>query len=174
MSAGTQSRAVPPAEMRRDSEAVLYANPSDNLLWLENERTAEASRREEEFAVNNMIAANIHAKRATHFASCITELKALREINEHMTTVLRNRVLIALQSAERPPWKATHRHYKGTLYRVTGTRNNAEGEELIEGVEYDDLLGNRYFLNRERFESRIESGKPRYQTLYPHLREEDR
>ena len=74
-------------------------------------------------------------------------------------------MIIALKEAKHPEWKPTHRHYKGALYRVTGTRMDANGEELIEGVEYDDATGKRYFLHRARWDRVLDSGKPRYQVL---------
>jgi len=161
-----QSRTVPSSEMRRDTEALLAANPEDNLAWLEAERNLEAASREEAFAVESMVLANQHAKRANHFADCVAEMRKLREITGHMTTALRGRIIVAVTEA-RPEWRPTHRHYKGTLYRVTGTRANSEGEELVEGIEYDDEKGTRYFIRRDRWESLLDSGRPRYQPLYP-------
>lgn len=161
-----QSRQVLPAEMRRDSEALLAANPEDNLTWLEAERNLEVASREEAFAAEDMVTANRHAKRANHLADCINEMRKMREMVGHMTTALRGRIIVAVTEAK-PEWKPTHRHYKGMLYRVTGTRANSEGEELVEGIEYDDAKGTRYFLRRDRWESLLESGRPRYQPLYP-------
>ncbi len=91
-------------------------------------------------------------------------LSALIDQNEMLTEVLKRRVLVALAEAKAPEWVPTHRHYKGKLYRVTGTRWNADHEELEEQIEYDDADGKKYTLARRRWESVLESsGKPRYE-----------
>lgn len=159
------SRDVPPAELRADAAKLIVDN-DDLLAWLKAELLLEAAQRAESFATSDIVKANQHDARATRFGDAIKELESLRTINSELRRVTINRVLVALTHAERPPWKATHQHYKGTLYRVTGTRSDAEGEELIEGVEYDDVDGHRYFLKRTRFESILDSGKARYAALH--------
>lgn len=86
--------------------------------------------------------------------------------NAAMTEALKNRIMVALQAAKNPPWVPTHRHYKGTLYRVVGKTNNAEHEELQEMVEYDDEEGNKFVLPTRKWESQLDSGKPRYEFIY--------
>lgn len=170
----SQTRRMSPNEIRQAANLALQASPNDNLVWLRAERDFAIADRNEAFAIDNQIGANIHAKKANHLAECVNELEKLRKINADMTKVLVNRVLVALNEATSPPWKPTHRHYKGTLYRVTGVRKDASGDELIEGFDYDDAMGNRYFLDRNRFESHLDSGRPRYQVLYPNDVKEDR
>jgi hypothetical protein len=93
-------------------------------------------------------------------------IRLLAAQNEKMADVLVNRVLVALDSARAPEWKPTHRHYKGKEYRVTGIRYDAEFEELVEKVEYDDRDGMKFVLTRQRFESKLPSGAARYEYIF--------
>lgn len=104
---------------------------------------------------------------ATLYHDAVTALEKLMEQNALLTETLKNRVLVALSEAKAPAWVPTHRHYKGTLYRVTGIRYDAEHEELVEKVEYDDEHGGRFVLAKRRWESVLDSGKQRYEFLYP-------
>lgn len=164
--ADQQSRTIGPEEIRRDTEAMVDANPNDILVWLEAERNLEAVNRHEAFAVDDKVKANRHDERTNRFAAAVRELTKARERLATFTEVLCSRIEVALVEAKQPAWVATHLHYKGTLYRVTGMRNDANGQELVEGIDYDDAAGNRYYLHRSRFESVLESGRPRYQVLY--------
>ncbi len=159
------TREVKADEMRRDTEAMMAAEPNDVLVWLMSERNLEAAQRSEAFDLEDKIKANRHDERVNRFAAAIRELEDARNRIAAFTTVLSNRILVALQEAKQPEWTPTHRHYKGTLYRVTGTRMDANGDELVEGVEYDDATGKRYFLHRTRWDEVLASGKPRYQVL---------
>jgi hypothetical protein len=103
---------------------------------------------------------------ATLYHDAVTTLEKLIQQNALLTEALKNRVIVALVDAKAPAWVPTHRHYKGTLYRVTGIRYDAEHEELVEKVEYDDEHGNRFILSKRRFESALDSGKQRYEYLY--------
>lgn len=96
----------------------------------------------------------------------VKEVMRLRVQNAQMTEALKNRITVALTEARDPPWVPTHRHYKGTEYRVIGRVMCADHEELEEMVLYDDLAGRRFVLSRRRWESRLESGRPRYEFLY--------
>ncbi len=159
------TREVPPEELRMDTEAMIAAAPNDIIVWLKGERNLEVAQRGEAFAVEDKVKANHHDGRANRFAEAIREMTDARSRLAAFAIVLGNRILVALKEAKQPEWHPTHRHYKGTLYRVTGTRMDANGEELIEGVEYDDATGKRYFLHRSRWDGNLESGKPRYQVL---------
>jgi len=158
-------RDVPPDELREDALRKLETAGDDVLVWLDVERTLEAASRKEAFMSDDKVKANRHDARCNKFASAYAEIQSLRERMAAFQLVLANRIIIALGEAERPPWRATHRHYKGALYRVTGTRMDANGDELVEGVEYDDATGKRFFLRRERWESRTSTGRLRYQPL---------
>lgn len=161
----TQSRAVSPDEMRSDAEALLATDPKDTLLWLLGERTLEAALREEAFASDDKIEANRRDERTHRFHDAAKELSDLRKQVEAMTLLLTSRLIVALTEARTPQWEATHRHYKGGYYRVLGEAQDANGEETIDGVVYDDHRGQRYFLHRDRWDSILESGKPRYQVI---------
>lgn len=91
---------------------------------------------------------------------------ALVDQNILMQEVLKNRILVALDNAKEPAWVPTHRHYKGGLYRVTGIRWDAEHDELVELIEYDDAEGKRFVMTKRRFESRLDSGGARYEYIY--------
>lgn len=160
-----QARDVSPAEIRRDTEALLDSDPSDNLTWLVAERNLEAALRGEASQVEDKVGANRHDERVQRFADSANELKSLRDKVAAMTTLLNSRLLVSLTEATRPEWRATHKHYKGGYYRALGPANDANGEELVEGIVYDDHRGQRYFLHRDKFESVLESGRPRYQVL---------
>lgn len=164
-----QSEAVTSAaemtSLRRNTEA----RASDDILeWLLSERDLSASVAAEEFQKGDLADYNVinpAVDRSDRYARAAAEIERSRELIALMTESLRNRILVALAEAKAPEWVPTHRHYKGTEYRVTGTRMDAEYEELIEKVEYDDREGNRYVLSRSRFESFLGSGKPRYEFI---------
>jgi len=162
-----QSRKVDPEEIRRDTEEMLEANPVDVLTWLKAERNLESALRSEAFAVDDKVKANHHDARCDKLAKVIREVEDLRTRRDAFSVILQSKIMLALSEAQKPVWSATHRHYKGTLYRVTGTRMDARGEELIEGIDYDDAAGNKYFLDRERWESHVPSGRLRYEPLLP-------
>lgn len=158
------TRQVPPAEMRLEAAHKLLES-NDDLTWLKVQRDLEVADREEAFQAGDFLVANKKDERANYYARLIVVIEDLRKKEEVFQKALVNKIVIALEEAERPAWKATHRHYKGTLYRVTGLRQDANGQELIEGVDYDDAMGNKYFLHRERWEGKLDSGKMRYQAL---------
>lgn len=108
---------------------------------------------------------NEHEPKSQLAFDALSTIKRLMQQNSEMAEVLKNRVIVALHEAKQPEWKPTHRHYKGKLYRVTGTRFNADHEELTEEVEYDDVDGNKYTLSRRRWDSFLDSGKPRYEFI---------
>lgn len=159
------TRNINPEELRDYVEEIRSKNPDDSLVWLSGECNLEAAQREEAFSVDDKLKANHHAKRAEWYGKLLFDMVSLRTRMEAFTEVLQGRIIVALKEGRRPAWQATHRHYKGTLYRVSGIRQDANGPELVEGVEYDDAAGNRYFLHRDRFESKLDSGKLRYQPL---------
>lgn len=108
---------------------------------------------------------NEHQALAELYFEASSAVTKLVEQNSLLTETLKARVIVALGEAKDPPWKATHRHYKGKLYRVTGYRQNTDHDELEEQVEYDDEEGNRYTLSRRRWDSLLGSGKPRYEFI---------
>jgi predicted negative regulator of RcsB-dependent stress response len=163
----SQTRPITSEELVAEAEAWIRNNPHDQLAWLMAERNLEVAKRNDAFKTDSIVAANQHDNWANKLEESIREIMYLRKVNAAMQKALVSRVIVALNEAQQPAWKATHQHYKGTLYRVTGTRGDARGEELVAGVDYDDAAGNRYFLDREKWESRLESGKLRYRPLVP-------
>lgn len=163
------TRDVSPEELRELVEKMRAKDPDNVAVWLDGECQLEAALRKEAFAVEDKVKANRHDERCNRFGAATLELLRLRERMEAFTEVLGNRIIVALKEAREPSWQPTHRHYKGTLYRVTGRRFNAEGEELIDGVDYDDAAGRRYWLPLSRWESTLESGKLRYRPLTAEL-----
>jgi len=103
---------------------------------------------------------------ATLYHDAITTLEKLIDQNAKLTETLKNRVIVALDEAKEPVWAPTHRHYKGTLYRVTGVRWDADHEELAEMIEYDDADGTRFVISKRRWESTLDSGRQRYEYIY--------
>lgn len=159
------TRDVPAEELREIAAKIAALDPNDVLCWLGGELQLEAAMRKEAFDANDKVAGNRHDLRADKFGAAVVEVTKLRNRIAAFTEVLGNRLIVALQEAKRPGWQATHQHYKGTLYRVTGQRQNAEGEELVDGVDYDDATGKRYWLPIVRWESTLESGRLRYRPL---------
>lgn len=82
-------------------------------------------------------------------------------------------VLASLNTLSPPPaepaWTPTHRHYKGTLYRVTkrGKRIWAGNDERNGSmlVEYDNAAGGEFALSEGDFDSEVEDGIRRYAPL---------
>lgn len=164
----TQSRAVPPGEQRLMAAHELAKNPTDNLSRIEFLRDMAAADREEAFLAGDNVKANEKDAYLKHLVGAARELRSLRARLEVMDQVLNNRLVIALKEAKVPPWVATHRHYKkGDLYRVTGIRWNAEHDDLVEEVEYDDSDGKKFTISRRRWESVTDSGKLRYAPIMP-------
>lgn len=163
----SQARDIGPGEMRLDAEKKLAANPNDAVTWLGAQRDFAAADAKEAFAADDKVKANTAALLAETYSMAADELAGLRERTALAQQLLVSRLIVALADAKAPAWTATHRHYKGTLYRVTGRRSSAEHEELEEGVEYDDAEGNRFWLPLRRWQGTTESGKPRYQAIIP-------
>ena len=146
----------------------LVKSPKDPLVWLHSMRSLASADRDEAFQAGDNVLANKHYDMTLRFAEAANELEKLRKQDAVMTVVLKNRLEIALVAAEDSAWMPTHRHYKGTLYRVTGTkRRSAEGDEPIDGVDYDDAEGNRWWMPMHRWMSVTGTGKPRYAALLP-------
>lgn len=162
MNESTISRTVTPSERRRNT---ILMDPDQVVTWLGAMRDEASADRDEAFNASDMLTANAADARCTMFARAHEDLVGLAAQNEELTKVLKRRVVVALHEAEAPPWTATHRHYKGTLYRVTGLRYDATGEELVEGIEYDDAEGRRFWISRARFESILPSGRARYELV---------
>jgi len=164
----SQAREVSPGEMRLAAENELRKFPNDNLTWLQAQRDFAAADAKEAFALDDKIRANAAADKADRFAKATEELRVIREKIAVAEQLLFNRLVVALNNAKSPPWSPTHRHYKGALYRVTGTkRQNAEHDEPIDGIEYDDAEGHQWWLPRQRWESFNGAGKPRYAAILP-------
>lgn len=158
----TQSRTVGPEELRADTEKM---DTSDSLNWLLAERNIAHANSVEAMNSGDMVAANRWQERAQRFTDSSKELQeALKKCRE-MERVLTNRVIVALKEAERPSFSATHKHYKGGVYRVLLEASDANGVELIDGVVYDDPQGRTYFLHKDKFLSVLPSGKPRYEMV---------
>lgn len=151
--------------MRLNAEKKLLENPDDNLTWLLVQRDLAIANREEAFAADDKAKANRHAVSADRIFKASEELRHLRGRMAVAEKLLTSRLIVSLGKATKPAWKPTHKHYKGKLYRVTGIRADANGQELVDGVEYDDAMGNRYYLHRSRWDSLLDSGKPRYQVI---------
>lgn len=161
----SESRNISPDELRQFVDKMRARNPDDVMVWLDGECNLEAAARDEAFQVDDKIKANNHAIRAERFGQAVKEMAKLRSRIEAFTEALQHRIVVAVGEAKQPAWKATHRHYKGTLYRATGHRQNAEGQELVDGIDYDDATGKKYWLPLSKWESNLESGRPRYQPL---------
>lgn len=155
-------------EMIRLRRSAETKETSDIVEWLLLQRDYWASIYQTEFQKGDLAdykIINPANDLASQYNTAAEEIRKGRELVAALTESLRNRVLVQLKEAKEPAWVATHRHYKGTLYRVTGIRFDSEHEELIEKVEYDCEEGNKYVLSRRRFESHLESGKPRYEYI---------
>jgi predicted negative regulator of RcsB-dependent stress response len=85
--------------------------------------------------------------------------------NIEMQHALSQRVLAVIKENKDPPWVATHRHYKGTLYRLTGERKDARYDELENVMLYDDKEGNKFTLPKRQWYSHLEDGRPRYESI---------
>lgn len=85
--------------------------------------------------------------------------------NIEMQHALSHRVLVAVKEMKEAPWVATHRYYKGGLYRLTGERMSAEYDEPTPVVLYDDEKGNKWTLPKRRWYSHLPDGRPRYEAL---------
>lgn len=133
---------------------------------LEVERDAKGAISAEALRKDDWVVVNELAPHIQRNADAAITIKNLLEQNKLMGEVLKNRILVALAEAKEPAWVPTHRHYKGKMYRVTGERQNADHEELEPMVEYDDAEGNRFVISKRRWESRLESGRPRYEFIY--------
>lgn len=139
---------------------------TDNLEWLLAMRDHHGRVRDTAFAKEDFLTANEHDPLCHQFFLAAEEVRKNRELLIAMTEVMRNRIIIALVEAKAPVWEPTHRHYKGDLYRMTGIRWDAEHEELNELVEYDNIDGKKFCISKRRWDSLLDSGKPRYQYLY--------
>ena len=148
-------------------KATNSTRDNDILEWLLLQRDAQASISQTEFAKHEPNYGVINPAEALKlkFFEAAEEIRKLRDISASLTDALKNRIIIALSEAKAPPWEPTHKHYKGKLYRVTGVRMDAEYEELVEKVEYDDEDGTKFVLSKERFNSLIGSGRPRYEFI---------
>lgn len=150
--------------VRQGQTSVL---PPDQLLRdLDERRDHHAALRDAAIKTDDFSVAGEQEPLVQIYHDAGKHLRALMAQNEAMRRVLVSRVLVELEVAEKPPWKATHRHYKGTLYRATGERMNADHEELEPMVEYDDADGRRFVISKRRWESHLESGRPRYEYVY--------
>jgi hypothetical protein len=140
---------------------------NDIMEWLLLQRDAQAEISAMEFGKHDPDYGVINPAEALKlkFFEAAEELRKLRGVNASLSEALKNRIIVALADAKAPAWEPTHKHYKGTLYRVTGVRMDAEFEELIEKVEYDDADGEKFVLSKDRFNSLIGSGKPRYEFI---------
>lgn len=70
------------------------------------------------------------------------------------------------EATERQPqWKATHRHYKGGLYRVIGEAVHTETSAFL--TIYDNEQGNIFARPQGMFYGTIEDGTPRFRSLLP-------
>lgn len=149
--------------LRRSNDAK---REDDIVEWLEVQRDAQAAIYQMEFQRGDLAdygVINPATDLAERYSRAAEEIKRLRTLHDLLVEAVKNKVLVALEDAKSPPWVPTHRHYKGTLYRVTGMRWDAEFEELVEKVEYDDSDGKKFVLARSRWESMLNSGRPRYE-----------
>ena len=165
MNDSLQSRDVKPDEIREDAGRKLANNPKDNLAWVEVERDLSSAKRNEAYQVDDKMAAIHWSERTERWGDVAKELKKLREQCAAMGEALKERIIVALRHAKSPEWRPTHKHYKGGLYRVLMTCQLSTGEELEEGVVYDDNHGHVYCITRARWESKTEKDRPRYQVL---------
>lgn len=138
----------------------------DNLQWLLDLRDYHAKVRDEAFTKEDFIKANEHDPLVYQYFLAAEEVRLNRELVATMTEVMRNRIVVAMAEAKSPVWEPTHRHYKGDLYRYLGIGWNAEHEELQEEVIYDNVDGKRFTLSKRRWESLLDSGRPRYAGLW--------
>jgi hypothetical protein len=113
----------------------------------------------------DMGVAGEHQPLAELYHDAMFAIRRLMEQNALLVEAMGKKLVVALEEFKETPvrWVPTHRHYKGTFYRVTGTRWNADHEELEEEVEYDDAAGKKYTLSRRRWDSFTGSGRPRYE-----------
>jgi hypothetical protein len=158
-------RAEEMTQLRHAASNITRDN--DIMEWLLLQRDAQAEISAMEFGKHDPDSGVINPAEALKlkFFEAAEELRKLRDVNASLTDALKNRIIVALADAKAPAWEPTHRHYKGKLYRVTGVRMDAEFEELIEKVEYDDADGEKFVLSKDRFNSLIGSGRPRYEFI---------
>jgi len=157
-----------PDEIRDYAREQLKKNPDDILAWLQYMLDMTHADREEGFRVGDHVAANRHDALVQKFAAAVQEMSRLRQHNQVTVQALMNTVEISLRNAKAPPWRATHLHYKGTAYRVLSMKVlNAEETEAFPAVVYDNEQGQVYTLSKEKWESRLESGRLRYEPLIP-------
>lgn len=162
-----QSTKVERAEEMTQLRHAQSTRDNDIMEWLLLQRDYHAEVSAMEFGKHDPDYGVINPAEALKgkFFEAAEELRKLRDVNASLTDALKNRIIVALADAKAPAWEPTHRHYKGKLYRVTGVRMDAEFEELIEKVEYDDADGTKFVLSKDRFNSLIGSGKPRYEFI---------
>lgn len=165
MTGDRQSREATAEDLRGIAAAMAERANDDVLVWLEQQGTLAAADRYEAFKAGENVRANKLDDLCTRFAQAGDEFRKLRLFEQVSRDLLVARLEVALKAARAPDWRPTHRHYKGGLYRFLGQVRDANHEELSDGVVYDDRDGNRYFLLRSRFESLLESGRPRYEIL---------
>jgi len=165
--AATPRENLNPEEIRDYAREQLKKNPDDILAWLQYKLDMTHADREEGFRVGDHVAANRHDAMVQKFAKAVEEISRLRRHNEVTLGALMNELEVRLRNAKAPLWRATHRHYKGTEYRLIKRVLNTEETEAFPAVVYDDERGQAYTLSLEKWESKLESGRFRYEPLVP-------